>query len=275
MWETVKQEAKMNLQGHRGVLFGWQVASVAAFFLFLFFCVSSLYLFLVNTEMFRLIGVFRNELTLALSCTAAVIVGLILLLFSVYVRYRKDTAFFLLDEEGSCERISVSDCVRLLTLYSVTFFKKIGCFLLCLLPFGAASAGILVLLGCGIEAVALGILLVGEAVILVAGVFFACVLVGRYALVTDCYRKNPSASLKAIFRESISLMNGKSLHLFRLKCRNFPKRVFSLLILTAPYFLTYCKASEALLAKGIKNPVLSKETKPEKAVVFYCRRRTV
>lgn len=275
MWETVKQEAKMDLQGHWGVLFGRQIASVSAFSLFLLFCLSGLYLFLVNTEMFRLIGVFRNELTLALSCAAAVIVGLLLLLFSVYMRYRKDSAFFLLDEEVSCGRVSVSDCVRLLTLYTVTLLKKIGCFLLCLLPFFAASAVILFLLRQGIESVALGVLLSGDAVILLAGLFFACVFPNRYALVTDCYRKNPSASLKAIFRESITRMNGKSLHLFCLKCRNFPKRVFSLLILTAPYFLTYCKASETLLAKGIKNPVLSKETKPEKAVVFYCRRRTV
>lgn len=275
MWETVKQEAKMNLQGHRGVLFGRQVASVAAFFLFLIFCLSSLYLFLVNTEVLRLIGVFRNELTLALTCASAVIVGLILLLFSAYMRYRKDSAFFFLDEEIACGRVSVSDCVRLLTLYTVTLLKKIGCFLLCLLPFFAASVGIFLLLRRGIETVALIILLIGDAVFLLSGLLFACVLVGRYALVTDCYRKNPSASLKAIFRESISLMNGKSLHLFRLKCRNFPKRVFSLLILTAPYFLTYCKVSETLLAKGIKNPVLSQETKPEKTIVFYCRRRTV
>lgn len=275
MWETVKQEAKMDLRGHRGVLFGRQIASVAAFFLFLFFCVSSLYLFLVNTEVFRLIGVFRNALTLALTCASAVIVGLILLLFSAYMRYRKDSAFFLLDEEIACGRVSVSDCVKLLTLYTVMLLKKIGCFLLCLMPFFTASAVILFLLRQGIESVALGVLLAGDAVILLAGLFFAGVFPNRYALVTDCYRKNPSASLKTIFRESISLMNGKSLHLFRLKCRNFPKRVLSLLILTAPYFLTYCKASEALLAKGIKNPVLSQETKPEKTIVFYCRRRTV
>lgn len=275
MWETVKRETKMDLRGRRGALFGWQIASVAAFSLFLLFCVSSLYLFLVNTEVFHLIGVFRNELTLALSCAGAVIIGLILLLLAVYVRYRKDSAFFLLDESAGCERVSVSDCVKLLTIYSVIFCKRIGCVLLCLLPFFAASTGILFLLRQGIASVALGILLAGDTVILLAGLFFAGVFPNRYALVTDCYRKNPSASLKAIFRESISRMDGKSLHLFRLKCRNLPKRICSLLLLPAPYYLTYCKASEALLAKGIKNPVLSQETKPEKTVVFYCRRRTV
>ena len=40
MFKTVKQEAKMNLQGHRGVLFGWQVASVALFLLFFLFLLT-------------------------------------------------------------------------------------------------------------------------------------------------------------------------------------------------------------------------------------------
>lgn len=275
MLESVRRETQMNLPGRRVVLFGRQAASVAAFWLFLLYCFSCVYLFLVNTEVFRLIGVFRNELTLALSCAAAVIVGVILLLFSVFVRYRKDTAFFLLDEETACGSVSVSDCVRLLTLYTVAFFKKIGCLLLCLLPFFAVSAGILLLLRRGTPTAALIILLAGDAVILFTGLFFAGVFICRYALVVDCYRKNPSAKLKVIFRKSIAQMNGKSLKLFMLKCRNFPKRILSLLLLTAPYFLPFCKASESLLAKGIKKPVLPEKTKPEKTVIFYCRRRTV
>lgn len=269
MLRDVIKSAKTDLSGNVYKSSNQIFASAFFFAFFVLYSFTALYLLVFDTSLIAQFDIFSNPYFLASVCAAAVLVGFVLLVFAYYCKFKRDVWFLSFYQNITAENISVSFSLKILSVYILTAVKK-GLSTVAFLSPGCIFAAVLYKTATrGIDTRILAVLSVAAAIIFFSGLLAAAIFVKRYALVPLYLAQNRESTIKDIFSSSKMHMNAKCGKLFALRLYNLPKKIISLLLLPAPYFLSLCRISEMELITGKTNSLIRKRAQREKAVVYY------
>lgn len=264
-----KKNAKINLHGNIMKSFFVILLSFLSFFVCVLSCFCCVYFLLIDTSFLAEIGVFNNQYALAGVCAFAIAENIFLLLFSVYVKLRKDCYFYSLYENNIKKNISVVSVIKAFYVFAIKSLKKITALILFLLPFTVVSAGIIFLLKKGISHSILSCLIICAFSLLSVGLYSYAVYVQKFYLVTFVFLKNKNTRIKEIFELSEKMMNNKCKKILKLKIINLPKKLLCLLVIPAIYYLPYCKVIETDFSLQNEKPHMRRKSYAEKPIVFY------
>ena len=268
MFRDNKENAKLNLQGRLLKSFIMILVSMLSFLLFAFSCAGCLYLLVINTELLAEYGVFENQYILCAVCALSVAVNIILLLFHIYLKLKKDIYFYCFDESDKI-RFSLNSVCKALSVYTLNFIKTTIAFIFFMSPFLSVLTGLLYLLQSGVSYFVLTVFVITDFVFLATGFSSYLIFIQKYHLLPLILFENQEKNIREIFRLSAEKMNGICKDTAKLKIFNLPKRVACLFIVPMVYYLPLCRATESDFALQKEIPYMRKKAYTEKPIVFY------
>lgn len=265
MYKENKLNSMFNLKGN--FLRGFFVISAkhGSFLLFILSSFLCLYFLVFDTSVLSSFGVFANIYIHSALCAFAVIENLTLFLIYIGAKLKCD-CFFFFEKRKS---FSFSLMIKAAVLYFIIGIKKLFSFCFFILPTISVMYVLFKSIQSGMSYILLAISILCGIILFISGIYSYSVYLQKFAAAAFVFSEYPEAKIKAVIYRSAELMNGKCRKLFFLKILNLPKRIFSILLLPAVYYLPYCKAVESdfILQKEI--PYMRKRAHTEKTVVFY------
>ncbi len=236
--------------------------------LLLFFTslISVIYFFLFDTKFFASLGVFTNEVTLGLASFIAVIEITALYFIHFYCKLRK-TAFFSFCDNSE---FTLYDTARFSLLILIVNIKKLFSLFVFFSPFLLTVSAIFYLHDSGYPQSIIYLFVSCSSLLFISGLVFFRMYILKYSLVPYVFINYRNLSVSDVFRKSDDMTDGKIIRLFILKTFNLPKKMLSLFLLPALYFLPYCLYSEYDFLLQKENPY-SYSVNTDKSVVFYMK----
>ena len=268
MFKENIENVKLNLQDRMWKSFFVIISSYASFLFFLLSCISCLYLLVINTGFFKTIGVFDSNYIHATVCALAVFENIVLFMFYIYLRLKKDI-YFCFFEYGLDFKITLRHTFEAFYVYLQKSVRKFIAFLFFFCPVFIISLAIYSFLQTGVSYAVLTLFAACDLLFLISGAYSYFIYVQKYELISYVLIKYDHKNIKSIFDLSEKLTEGNCRKLFKLKLCNIPKKLLCFAILPAIYFLPYCKALESDVVLSKEKPYLRKHADTEKSVVFY------
>ncbi|MBR6646342.1 MAG: hypothetical protein IKL09_02365, partial [Clostridia bacterium] len=235
------------------------------FFLMISVLFFSCYLLFFDTSFLEKIGVFNNEYILIIVCGVFVIVNMSLFLIHISASLVCDTYFAF----SGTVKMNLYLVLKATVMYFLIYIEKTLSLLLFILPAVLSS---FILNRLYIKGTYFSVIVVSgvSAVLLsVIGLYYYSIYKQKYQLVPYYFFVSTNHNLRESFRKAYSQANGKCHKLLFMKIFNFPKRLLSLLIFPAVYFLPVTKTMEYTFLLQNEKPYMRKKAYTEKAVVFY------
>jgi len=234
-----------------------------SFALFLSTVFFVLYFLLFDTSYLASYGVFKNELILGIVCAASSIE--ICGLFLGYNYFKLNKMIYFSQVETSINLYILS---RFIYLRIVSGLIRIISLLLFFSPFLLSLSGIAMLTENGISENVFYVLFGGCVCLFVVSALSYFVFIQKLTFLNYDFVKTPYMSFKMLIKLSDENSDGNLFQLFKLKIRNLPKKVISLLIFPAIYYLPLCLYDVYDYIYEKENPYPHK-VNTEKTVVFY------
>lgn len=260
------ENAKYNLQGIVLKSFSVIMFSFLSFILFVLSSFLCLYFLIIDTSFLGNLGVFDNQYIHATVCAFTVIENIVLLIFHIYIKLRKDIFFYFVDNSA---KISIVTVFKAVSIYTFKFVKKILSFVFFNFPFISVFAVTINMLQQGMSNYVFITFSVCDFVLLIVGLYSYAVYIQKYKLLPFVLIENQDENIRDIFLSSAKLMNGKCRRLLKLKIINFPKKLLCLFVFPALYYFPYCKTVEADYVVQKEKPYMRRESYTEKPIVFY------
>ncbi len=259
MYKDIQTSAKIDLSGkYLKTFFKIIISKLSLIILLTSLTVCTFCLIFVNFKSFNML-----LFALLVSCME----NIILVLFWSCLR---------INEIAFVNRINIEVSLKLLLkfiiLNIVCIVRKIINFILFLFPALVFTSFIYSLNKNSAPTNIVILLLTADVLIFFAGLISFFVYIKKYHLASLVILEDDALKLKDIFTLSAKKMNGKCFKFFLFKMYNLPKRLLSLLIFPAIYFLPYCEFSEFNFIT--EKPYLTKKSNTEKSVVFYLGKTT-
>ncbi len=237
-----------------------------SFLLLITSSVSVIYLFIFDTTFFTSIGVFTNDLTLGIASFLAVTEITALYYIHYYFKLKKNIYFSVCDNA----EITFYDTFRCSLLTLITLLKKMFTFFVFMSPFMLTVSAIYYLHENGYSQNVIYISVGCATLLFISGLVFFRMYILKYTLINYVFINNKNLPLSEIFRKAENLSDGKLIRLFILRIYNLPKKLLSVFLFPAVYYLPYCHFSEYDFLLQKENPY-SVTLNTDKSVVFYMK----
>lgn len=234
------------------------------FSLFILTFVFFLYFLIYDTSFAASLGVFDSDFLLGTVCAVASVESVFLFIFSFYINLKKK-AYFFGKEKMSFSYYSV---IKYMSLELISLISRVISLFVFMSPFLLSVSSIILLVDAGISEKVFVLCLIGSFLLFITGIVSFLIYICKFTFIAKAYIFNQHLSVRQLFRTAQEESDGELLKLFRLKCKNLFKRIISLFIFPAIYYLPFCLFSEYDLMIINKKPY-SHEANTEKSVVFY------
>lgn len=243
--------------------FAIYLSDYLSFTLFLFTMIFVVYFLLFDTSYLASLGVFENEFILATVCAIASLEICGLFLSYNYFKLKKMIYFSRIDKF-----IDLNVLTRFVCLRIISALVRLVSLLVFFSPFLLSLSGIFYLTENGISENVLFIVCMGSASLFIMSILSYSVFIQKLTFLYYDFIKAPYMNFKSLFKLSDENSDGNLFILFKLKLRNLPKKVISVFLFPAIYYLPSCLFDVYDFLYEKENPYPHK-VNTEKTVVFY------
>ncbi len=235
-----------------------------SFILFVITTCCILYFFIFDTTFLGSFGIFENELLLGLVSATASIEIIALFLSYYYFKLKKIIYFSRIDDR----QVNLQNVLRFIFLRFISFFIKIiSCFVF-FSPFLLSLSSIALLTENGVSQKVFYILSAGSVLLFISAFLSYSVFIQKLSFLHFCFIEHPFMSYRKLYELSSENADGNLFSLFKLKLKNIPKKIASVFIIPAIYYLPSCLFDVNNFLYEKSNPYPQK-VNTEKTVVFY------
>ena len=234
--------------------------------LFILYCMSSFYLLVFDTSFIAQRRLFDNQFVAVAVCLSVVIVGFVLLLFSLWQVFRYKTGICGVCENVENLRFSFNSATKYLLLkMSVSILKTVK-LVFYMLPFLSLSGLIYLFLTQGIDSIILITALLCDVILFINGILSYFYVCQKFMLIEYCFAEYQGKPIIEIVRKSAEVSDGKLRKCALMKTKRLIYRLIGIII---PVFLIKENVLEFIFLTEKIIPHNAKKRYAEKSVVFY------
>ena len=256
MFNQYRKDAICRLHGRFFRSWLLTTAVPLSFLLFIASVFSCIWLLIVDTSFLGQLNIFNSYFSLGIVCALSVLVNVTL--YFVYTAVKIKSESYIADIRL---KISLDMLIKYANMNFMSVIKKIVAFTMFITPFLLFSLITDKIISFGISSVAIIILISSCVLLLFSGIVSNFLYIQKYSALSLMFVYFPEDSIKAIFKHSEGITEGKSGDLLIMKIYNIPKKL--------TIFQSVAKVMELNLIAENKKPYVTDNAHTEKSVVFY------